>query len=272
MPLLAILAVMLCSALVLTTWSIIGGFLVMLLKIGREMEGDVSISWPTVGFAHYERLIERLEADPMIDAACPVIETFGVIVLPDDRQFGVKIKGIDAASPRLRRTSNRSGGSRSPSRCPRTASARMSASTRNGGCARAGCQRRWPHRRGGDRAYRPWEQMLAEGLSLRERDPMTGAWCPRWFLASNCRDSASGFPTEPMPADIAGRRVSEGGFAIKSGFIPNGSVTLTVLPMGPSGRAWRVSARCRSPTSSEPACTRRTRTPCSSGWRNSSGC
>ncbi|MBX3407481.1 MAG: ABC transporter permease [Phycisphaeraceae bacterium] len=246
MPLLAILAVMLCSALVLTTWSIMGGFLVMLLKIGREMEGDVSISWPTVGFAHYERLIERLEADPMIDAACPVIETFGVIVLPDDRQFGVKIKGIDERFARVAAYEQSIWWKPIAEPLPKD---RAREDVR--------LDPDWWVRRArviaGDgridaaevAQYRPWEQMLAEGLSLQEKDPMTGAVVPAVVLGIELSGFSERLPNGTYaPADIAGRRVSEGGFAIKSGFIPNGSVTLTVLPMGPSGRAvGAVSAR-----------------------------
>ncbi len=95
MPLLAAVAVMLCTAMVLVTWSIMGGFLTMFLDVGRNVEGDVGITWPTIGFAHYEDLINRLEADPMVAAACPSIEAFGMVSLPDNRLIGVKIRGID---------------------------------------------------------------------------------------------------------------------------------------------------------------------------------
>lgn len=95
MPMLAIVCVALSSALLLVAWSIMGGFLVMLLEIGRKVEGDVTISWPTVGFAHYDDLIERLEKDPLVAAAAPTIETFGMVTLPDGRAIGVRIKGVD---------------------------------------------------------------------------------------------------------------------------------------------------------------------------------
>lgn len=246
MPLLAILAVMLCSALVLTTWSIMGGFLVMLLKIGREMEGDVSISWPTVGFAHYEQLIEKLEADPLIDAACPVVETFGVIVLPDDRQFGVKIKGIDDRFAKVAAYEQSIWWKPIDEPLPKD---------RDREDVRLNPE--WWSKRAADIAadgridaaevkqYRPWEQMLAEGIALQEKDPLTGAVVPAVVLGIEL----SGFSERQTtgiyePADIAGRREYTGGFTLKSGFIPNGNVTLTVLPMGPSGRAvGAVSAR-----------------------------
>lgn len=98
MPLLAALAVALCTAMVIIVWSVMGGFLAMLINSGRTLAGDVSISWPVTGFAHYDKLIERLEADPMVAAASPVIETFGLIGLPDGRTETVIVKGIDGPS------------------------------------------------------------------------------------------------------------------------------------------------------------------------------
>lgn len=98
MPLLAAMAVVLCTAMVLITWSVMGGFLNMLLDSGRTLVGDVSITWPNTGFAHYDDLMDRLEEDPEIAAASPIIETFGMISLPDGRTKHVVIKGVDGPS------------------------------------------------------------------------------------------------------------------------------------------------------------------------------
>lgn len=98
MPLLAALAVALCTAMVIIVWSVMGGFLVMLINSGRTLVGDVTISWPITGFAHYEELIKRLEADPDVAAATPTIETYGLIGLPDGRTETVMIKGVDGPS------------------------------------------------------------------------------------------------------------------------------------------------------------------------------
>ena len=99
MPLLAALAVALCSALILITWSVMGGFLTMLLNSGRSMVGDVSITWPNSGFAHYEELRTRLEKETdVVAATTPMVETFGLVSLPDDRVEAVQIKGIDPVS------------------------------------------------------------------------------------------------------------------------------------------------------------------------------
>jgi lipoprotein-releasing system permease protein len=98
MPLLAALAVLLCTCMVLVTWSVMGGFLSMLIGTGRTLTGDVAIAWPTTGFRHYEDLIKRLEADPMVAAAAPMIETPGMINLPDGRTEWIMVRGIDGPS------------------------------------------------------------------------------------------------------------------------------------------------------------------------------
>ncbi|MCC6676176.1 MAG: FtsX-like permease family protein [Phycisphaerales bacterium] len=98
MPLLASLAVVLCTAMVLISWSVMGGFLATLLSSGRTLIGDVLIAWPNTGFGHYEDLIKRLEADPDIEAATPVIESYGLVGLPNGRNETVIIKGIEPDS------------------------------------------------------------------------------------------------------------------------------------------------------------------------------
>lgn len=99
MPLLAVLAVTLCTAMVLITWSVMGGFLRMFLESGKAMMGDVEITSPLPrGLTYYDELIERLEADPMVGAATPVLETFGMLrlsLLPNARS--VLVQGVDPA-------------------------------------------------------------------------------------------------------------------------------------------------------------------------------
>jgi ABC-type lipoprotein release transport system permease subunit len=98
LPLLAAAAVMLCTATVLIVWSVMGGFLAMLLQSGRTLVGDVIISWPVVGMGYYSDLVEELEREPLVEAATPMIETAGTLVLPDQRVEHVFIKGVDGPS------------------------------------------------------------------------------------------------------------------------------------------------------------------------------
>jgi lipoprotein-releasing system permease protein len=98
MPMLAAVAVLLCTAMVLIVWSVMGGFLNMLINSGRTVVGDVIIAWPNAGFAHYDDLIKRLESDPEIKAATPVIETYGILSLPDGRKETIILRGVDGES------------------------------------------------------------------------------------------------------------------------------------------------------------------------------
>lgn len=97
-PLLAALAVTLSVATELIVWSVMGGFLTMLVNEGRKTDGDLRITWEHVGFGHYEDLVERLEADPAIAHASPLIETLAILGMPDDRPVSVQLLGIDPVS------------------------------------------------------------------------------------------------------------------------------------------------------------------------------
>jgi len=99
MPLLAAIAVMLCVAMELIVWSIMGGFLVMLVESGRTLIGDVAITSTNSGITYYDDLVKRLEADEMVAAASPTIESFGMVSLPlAGAPETVMLKGIDGPS------------------------------------------------------------------------------------------------------------------------------------------------------------------------------
>jgi lipoprotein-releasing system permease protein len=98
MPLLASAAVMLCVAMELITWSVMGGFLNELIRSGKSLIGDVEISRAQIGIPRYAELIERLEADEMIEAATPTIDAYGLISLGEGRTATCVIKGIDPDS------------------------------------------------------------------------------------------------------------------------------------------------------------------------------
>lgn len=98
MPLLAALAVMLCTAMVLIVWSVMSGFLGVLLASGRTLMGDAAITWPITGIPHYAELMERLEDRPEIDAATPTIETMALVGLPDGSPQIWRLIGVDGPS------------------------------------------------------------------------------------------------------------------------------------------------------------------------------
>lgn len=97
MPLIAAVAVALCTAMVLIVWSVMGGFLNQLLASGKSMIGDVSIQWPVVGIPYYEDLLERLRQDPAVAAATPTIETLGLLGLANGERRTVEIHGVEPA-------------------------------------------------------------------------------------------------------------------------------------------------------------------------------
>ncbi len=94
MPLLAAIAVALCTAMVLIVWSVMGGFLNMLLGQGSAIIGDVSIANPVVGFPYYDELIDELEARPEIEAATPTIESLGLLGLSSGEPRVVQVIGV----------------------------------------------------------------------------------------------------------------------------------------------------------------------------------
>jgi lipoprotein-releasing system permease protein len=81
-PLIAVAAVGLCVALVIVVVSVMSGFLDMVRNSGRTLVGDVVLSWDIVGIPDYRELIPVLEALPEVEAASPVIETFGLLRMP----------------------------------------------------------------------------------------------------------------------------------------------------------------------------------------------
>jgi lipoprotein-releasing system permease protein len=81
-PLVAVAAVGLCVALVIIVVSVMSGFLEEVRSSGRTLIGDVVISAPIDGIPAYERLLEELESDPMVAAACPVVDGWGLLRMP----------------------------------------------------------------------------------------------------------------------------------------------------------------------------------------------
>jgi lipoprotein-releasing system permease protein len=224
MPLLAAVAVMLCSAMVLVTWSIMGGFLTMFLDVGRNVEGDVGISWPTVGFAHYDDLIKRLEADPMVAAACPTIEAFGMVSLPDDRLLGVRIRGIDERYAKVAQWNDAIWWKPISTPMPKD---------------RSGADPRLK-----DHAF--YEQLLQDGLTLTKRDPKTGLERPGVVTGIEM----SGFSLrqdqgwyDPAPGILKRKVGGANPYEAIDGFIVNHSVTINVLPMDRGGRNIGVVSR-----------------------------
>ncbi|MDX9910228.1 MAG: FtsX-like permease family protein [Phycisphaerales bacterium] len=227
MPLLASLAVVLCTAMVLITWSVMGGFLNSLLSTGRTMIGDVTINWPNRGFAHYDDLVARLEADPMIAAAAPVIETAGTLTLPDDRVELVLVKGVDPESfARVTRYAETIWWKPLAEPMPKDGERED---------IRLNPSFQFDDGVGNRRV--DWNEVERQGLTLSRVDPETGAPEPALVMGLNVselnrRKIWGGYvPTYPQ------RQLADGSVEDVPAFLPvNGEVILSVAPFDSKGR------------------------------------
>ncbi len=205
MPMLAIAAVMLCTAMVVIVWSVMAGFLTTLLGSGRMLMGDVVINWPVIGVPHYQDLIARLEADDMIAGAAPTIETPGLLGMPDGSTRTVQVVGVDGPSYN-RVTGFAEAVYWKPLEAP------LPRDTE-----------------GHDpRLILPADYAEA-ALALTEPDPLTGKDRPAVVLG----------------VEVSGlNRRDEGGWIVPRGsFLPGEEITLSVLPLSRRGAAISVEAR-----------------------------
>jgi lipoprotein-releasing system permease protein len=81
-PLIAIAAVGLCVALVIVVVSVMTGFLDMVQSAGKTLMGDVIITYGVSGIPHYETLVDKLEEDPSIIGATPIVDGWGLLRMP----------------------------------------------------------------------------------------------------------------------------------------------------------------------------------------------
>lgn len=90
----SLIAVMLCTAMVLVVISVMGGWLRMFRAQFHGLVGDVIVVGDSLtGFPHYEKMIERIEQLPEVRAAVPVIQTFGLVNIHNVIRRGVQVVG-----------------------------------------------------------------------------------------------------------------------------------------------------------------------------------
>lgn len=218
MPLLASLAVLLCTAMVLITWSVMGGFLNMLIGTGRVMTGDVTVAWPNSGFPYYQELIERLEKDPAVEAAAPAVEAPGMIHLPDGRNEWVLIRGVDGPSySRVTQYADILWWKPVSEPFPKDK------------------LKEDPRLHGIDTTS--WNQIYDNGLKLERKDPKTGEVKPAAVMGIE----VSGFNwrerTGIYTPRVVNKRTPDGKLEPLDMFMPReGSVTLNVLPTDTTGK------------------------------------
>jgi lipoprotein-releasing system permease protein len=90
----SLLAVMLCTAMVLVVISVMGGWLRMFKSSFRGISGDVIVESSPIGFPYYQEMIDRIEKLPDVEAAVASIDSAGLINVGGIRDI-VQISGID---------------------------------------------------------------------------------------------------------------------------------------------------------------------------------
>src|SRR3954468_16126364 len=74
----SLIAVMLCTAMVIVVISVMGGWLRMFKDSFHGLTGDIIVHGESlVGFPHYQEMADKIEQLPEVRAAVPTIETFG---------------------------------------------------------------------------------------------------------------------------------------------------------------------------------------------------
>ncbi len=94
-PTFAILAVTLCTAMVIIVNSVMGGFLTSMREAGKALSGDVWVNGGMDGFPYYRELIAKLEKDPAIEAATPVLRATGLMQFGRGNPKLVEVEGIE---------------------------------------------------------------------------------------------------------------------------------------------------------------------------------
>ncbi|MEM7227766.1 MAG: FtsX-like permease family protein [Planctomycetota bacterium] len=93
-PFIAVAAVALCVALVIIVVSVMTGFLNLVKNSGRTLMGDVVVTYPVSGIAHYERLIEMVNELDDVEASSPIVDSWGLLKMPYPDGPGKEIKYI----------------------------------------------------------------------------------------------------------------------------------------------------------------------------------
>src|SRR2546421_12534765 len=92
----SLVAVTLCTAMVIVVISVMGGWLRMFRDSFHGLSGDIIVSKQSLaGFPYYQEMIDQIEQVEGVNAADPMIQTFALIHIgtndiPNQIQCGVK--------------------------------------------------------------------------------------------------------------------------------------------------------------------------------------
>lgn len=92
----SLVAVMLCTTMVVVVRSVMGGWLQMFRESFHGLTGDIVIEGNTLsGFPYYQEIVDRVEQLPEVEAAVPTIYTYGLINIANLKSSGVQVIGYD---------------------------------------------------------------------------------------------------------------------------------------------------------------------------------
>jgi len=91
----ALLAVTLCTTMVLVVISVMGGWLNMFEHSFQGLTGDIVVETGSLtGFPYYQEMIDGMLKQPGIEAAVPTIHTFGIVNVVNQITAGVQVMGV----------------------------------------------------------------------------------------------------------------------------------------------------------------------------------
>lgn len=95
----SLIAVTLCTAMVIVVISVMGGWLRMFETSARGMTGDVLVKADGLGgFPYYQEMVDRIQQLPEVQAAVPQITTYGLVNIgyadQGKKTVGVQVFGI----------------------------------------------------------------------------------------------------------------------------------------------------------------------------------
>src|SRR6187399_2660298 len=91
----SLIAVMMCTAMVIVVISVMGGWLVMFKETFHDITGDIVVSRRSLtGFPYYQEMIDEIVKLPEVAGAAPTLKTFGLINIENRLRDGVQVIGI----------------------------------------------------------------------------------------------------------------------------------------------------------------------------------
>src|SRR6476620_1467581 len=91
----SLVAVMMCTAMVIVVISVMGGWLAMFRESFHGVNGDIIVTRQSLtGFPYYAEMVDKIRKIPQVSGAAPVLHTFGLINIYGQIFDGVQVVGM----------------------------------------------------------------------------------------------------------------------------------------------------------------------------------